>query len=242
MVTRRGVVHALLLAIALMLASTAPSMAATVRRHTTTTTTPRATTTTRAKTWPALRTFDTTLVWSPCHDSWECATLTVPVDWVHAPTTDTNADTVPLALVRHRATQPDARIGALVVNPGGPGEGGADYIPLVTRRFPDELLARFDIVSWDPRGTGNSRPIDCVDDATLDSLTSGPAVATTAETLGAAHEKAAELARGCGERMGTYVGQVGTRNTARATSRRSASRSANRPSPTSATRTAPCSG
>ena len=36
--------------------------------------------------------------------------------------------------------------------------------------FPDAIRDRFDIVSFDPRGTGASRPIDCIDDHTTDLL------------------------------------------------------------------------
>ncbi len=228
------------LAVVVPATGSAASTNAERRKRPTTTTVPRATTTTKPKTWAPLRAFDTSLTWTPCHDDWECATLNVPVDWVHAPAPGAVADTVPLALVRHRATSPEARLGALFVNPGGPGEGGADYIPVVTRRYPDELRERFDIVSWDPRGTGSSRPIDCVDDTVLDSVTDGPAVPNTAEALAAAHADTDVVARGCTERMGAYAGQVGTRNTA-AISRPSASRSASRCSTTSATRTEPCS-
>ena len=70
-------------------------------------------------------------------------------------------------------------------------------------------------MSWDPRCTGSSRPIDCVDDAVLDSVIDGPAVPNTAEALANATADSAVVAQGCAERMGVYAGQVGTRNTAR---------------------------
>ena len=59
----------------------------------------------------------------------------------------------------------DERIGTLLVNPGGPGFGGTDFAVLAEPNFGDELLDRFDIVAWDPRGTAASTPaIDCTDD------------------------------------------------------------------------------
>jgi pimeloyl-ACP methyl ester carboxylesterase len=134
----------------------------------------------------------------------------VPVDW-SAP----NGDQVPLALERRPAQGPDPRIGALVVNYGGPGEGGVDYLRDTWSRMPAEILDRFDIVTWDPRGTGASRPIDCVDNSVLDQSLNLPAVPDSALGLAAVRAYDDTFAQGCAARMGAYAGQVGTRNTAR---------------------------
>jgi len=168
-------------------------------------TTPRAT-----LGWPPLPPFDTTITWSNCGAGWECGTLTVPVDW-NEPT----SDSVGLAVTRHPAETPGSRIGALFFNPGGPGFGGTGYIQAAIRRLPAVVRARFDIVSWDPRGTGASRPIDCVDDAFLDFGAAVPPVPDNAETLTMARSYERAMARGCVERGGTYAGQIGTRNSAR---------------------------
>jgi pimeloyl-ACP methyl ester carboxylesterase len=169
-----------------------------------------ATTPTDTRGWPALPPFDTTMSWSDCGGGWECGTLTVPVDW-----NDPTNDTVGLAVTRHHAEAPESRVGALFFNPGGPGFGGTGYIHAAIRRLPAVVRARFDLVSWDPRGTGDSRPIDCVDDAFLDTNAAVPPVPDSAETLAAARSYQRALARGCVERAGAYAGQVGTRNSAR---------------------------
>ena len=49
------------------------------------------------------------------------------------------------------------RIGSLVVNPGGPGASGADAAIGLALTLPLEVLSRFDIVGFDPRGVG---PVD----------------------------------------------------------------------------------
>jgi len=85
-----------------------------------------------------------------------CAALTVPID--HA---DPARGSLELAVVRVRASNQHARIGSLILNPGGPGVSGVDFMPSWATWLPDELLARFDIVSFDPRGTGRSAPIRC---------------------------------------------------------------------------------
>ena len=58
------------------------------------------------------------------------------------------------------------KIGSLLVNPGGPGlrrERLRRCSP--SQVYGEALLEHFDIVGWDPRGTGLSEPaIDCIDD------------------------------------------------------------------------------
>ena len=86
---------------------------------------PKPSTSTTTTTWPALPAFNGNLAWSDCGDGFECGTLTVPVDW--QPKAG-SGDTVPLAMIRHPAESPSDRIGALVVNYGGPGESGVAYL------------------------------------------------------------------------------------------------------------------
>ena len=192
---------ATLVAVVVIALSVTPTAATAKKASTPTTTT---------TTWPPLPATSTTVSWTDCGSGFECGTLSVPVDW-RAPT----GEQLLLALVRHRAEGPDPRIGSLVVNYGGPGQGGVDYLPRVWGRIPAPVRARFDIVSWDPRGTGRSRPVDCVDDAVLDESMNLPAVPDTALSLAAVHAFNDTFALGCTTRSGAYAGQVGTRNTAR---------------------------
>ena len=176
-------------------------------KSTPSTTSPVATTTT---TWPPLPAFDATLAWADCGDGFQCGTLTVPVDWAK-PT----GEQVGIALIRRPAVVPDQRLGSLVFNYGGPGQSGVAYLRLVWSRIPQTVLDRFDIVSFDPRGTGASRPVDCVDDAVLDLSAGIAPVPTTPEQLDLLHRYNALYAAGCKARTGTFAGQVGTRNVAR---------------------------
>jgi pimeloyl-ACP methyl ester carboxylesterase len=160
--------------------------------------------------WPPLPAFDPAITWSDCGDGWECGTLTVPVDWRNPA-----GDTVGLTLARRPASSSQQRIGALLVNPGGPGFAGTPYVRAAIRRLPEAVTSRFDIVSWDPRGTGASRPIDCVDDAFLDLGAGVAPVPDTVETLAVARRYSRAFARGCVDRAGEFAGQVGTRNSAR---------------------------
>jgi pimeloyl-ACP methyl ester carboxylesterase len=180
---------------------------------------PSTTTATTTTTWPPLPAFDAALSWADCGGGFQCGTLTVPTDWTgsgpergagRSPT-----DTVPLALLRHPAESPADRIGSLVVNYGGPGESGVDYLRATWSRLPAVVRARFDVVSFDPRGTGASRPVDCVDDAFLDFGNALPPVPTTAAQLDLVHRYNEQFAAGCVQRMGAYATEVGTRNVAR---------------------------
>ena len=100
------------------------------------------------------------LDWEPCGDH-DCARLTVPLDYDRP-----SGRTIELAVLRVRA-QGKAR-GALVVNPGGPGSPGTSYAAAAGLVFRDPLLENYDIVGFDPRGTGDSAPVDCLSDDELD--------------------------------------------------------------------------
>jgi pimeloyl-ACP methyl ester carboxylesterase len=86
----------------------------------------------------------------------DCARVTVPVDWSRP-----GGASLQLLLGRLPARRPDQRIGSLVFNPGGPGGAGALFVASGRFPFPDLLRDRFDIVGFDPRGVGDSSPVDC---------------------------------------------------------------------------------
>src|SRR5215210_9132659 len=86
----------------------------------------------------------------------QCGTLRVPADWSHPKGRKIN-----VAVARRPADDPAHRIGTLFFNPGGPGDGGVKYVIAADTYFSDTLRARFDIVSVDPRGVGESTPITC---------------------------------------------------------------------------------
>lgn len=115
----------------------------------------------------------TSLTFTPCFGSLQCARLLVPLNW-NASTTDSNA-TVSLAVIKRPARVPvtDPRYGGpVIVNPGGPGESGvyqvlSDSAALQTvLDSPDDQGKLYDIVSFDPRGVNNTTPrLRCFRDA-----------------------------------------------------------------------------
>ncbi|KGQ12579.1 Putative hydrolase [Beauveria bassiana D1-5] len=69
----------------------------------------------------------TVLSYRPCYDSFECARLTVPMDWKD----ETNPRLVVLAVIRLPAVVPvsdPAFGGTILTNPGGPGGSGVDSL------------------------------------------------------------------------------------------------------------------
>jgi len=104
------------------------------------------------------------LKWRDCYENYQCSSLLVPIDY-----TDLSVGAFSLALLRYQALDQDRRIGSLVVNPGGPGSSGVDYAYNAEYIVSPEILERFDIVGFDPRGVGDSAAIKCLSDAETDA-------------------------------------------------------------------------
>jgi len=147
--------------------------------------------------------------WADCGKGFQCATILAPRDY-----SDPGGPSVRLALVRLPATDPAGRIGSLVVNPGGPGASGIDFVREgATTAFDDEIRARFDIVGFDPRGVNASSPIRCVDD--LDHFLALDATPDDAAELATLIDGAKEFTAGCERRNADLLPFVGTENVAR---------------------------
>jgi len=104
------------------------------------------------------------LKWRDCYGNYQCSSLLVPIDYA-----DLSVGAFSLALLRYQALDQDRRIGSLVVNPGGPGSSGVDYAYNAEYIVSPEILERFDIVGFDPRGVGQSAAIKCLNDAETDA-------------------------------------------------------------------------
>jgi len=89
----------------------------------------------------------------------------VPIDY-----TNTSLGQFDIAVVRYRDPNQRERIGSLVINPGGPGVSGVEYALNAQYIVNPEVLERFDIVGFDPRGIGSSTPISCLNDAEQDAI------------------------------------------------------------------------
>jgi pimeloyl-ACP methyl ester carboxylesterase len=102
---------------------------------------------------------------TPSGITYQCGTIQVPQDWHNA----SSGKTFNIALMRVRSNRQHDRIGSLVVNPGGPGGSGVDLAAYLSEQLPGDILERFDIIGFDPRGVSRSDPVKCFTDADLDS-------------------------------------------------------------------------
>jgi len=148
--------------------------------------------------------------WEPCLDSFYCATLTVPLDYRHP-----DGETIDLALLKKPAEEPSQRVGSLVVNPGGPGAPGTDYAAQADLVFRDPLLDHFDIVGFDPRGTGDSAPVDCLSDDELDDYVAEDPAPDDAAERADFDTWVQRLGAGCVDRSGDLAAHVSTIEAAR---------------------------
>ncbi|WFE47383.1 alpha/beta hydrolase [Verrucosispora sp. WMMD1129] len=102
--------------------------------------------------------------WEECGPSLDCATVEVPLEY-----TEPDGEQISLAVTRHRATDPERRIGSLFINPGGPGVPATETVASIdaandTGPYTPEVVARFDVVGMDPRGVGQSGAVRCLTD------------------------------------------------------------------------------
>ncbi|WP_405822827.1 alpha/beta hydrolase [Streptomyces sp. NBC_00838] len=145
----------------------------------------------------------------PGGTKWECATMTAPLDYAKP-----KGDTIPLALIRARTSDPDKRIGSLVFNFGGPGGSGVTGLPSFGKDY-EKLRTRYDLVSFDPRGVGRSEPVECKDDKQLDAYYAKDMTPDDSAEEKSYVDGLKWYADGCERKSGRELPYVGTVNAAR---------------------------
>jgi pimeloyl-ACP methyl ester carboxylesterase len=121
-----------------------------------------------------------------------------------------NGPHIHLALYRHRA-ESSHRIGSLLMDPGGPGASGRPLAELARSLFPQALRDRFDIVAWDPRGTGASTAVQCGE--RLDAFYAVDRSGDSPAEVAANEQASRALAQQCARGSGTLLAHVATRDT-----------------------------
>src|SRR5215468_5360009 len=148
------------------------------------------------------------LDWRPCDTYFECARLLVPFDYARPAWRRFS-----LPVVKLPAAEPAGRIGAVVINPGGPGGSGIAYaLSARSGEFTSGILGRLDIVGFDPRGVGGSVPaVRCMTGPQLDryfATDDAPAdAAQFATVVSESKLYAAQCARNAADLL-PYVGTV----------------------------------
>lgn len=151
--------------------------------------------------------YDQELGWEPCGEH-ECARLRVPLDYDRP-----RGRTIRLAVLRVPAL--GERRGPLVVNPGGPGAPGTAYAAAADQIVGAAIREQFDIVGFDPRGTGTSAPVDCQTDEELDRYLSVDPVPDDAGEVRALVDTIRTRGKGCVEDDAALAAHVSTIEAAR---------------------------
>lgn len=152
--------------------------------------------------------------WSPCKaasgesripSGAECGLLSVPVNYAKP-----DGDVAQLAMIRFKAT--GEKIGTLFINPGGPGESGVESAVSLVGTMPDSVRQRFDLVGFDPRGVGASKPaLWCNSDEDNDRLRADPQVDYTPEGVAHIESETKDFVARCQQKMGDeFLENVGT--------------------------------
>ncbi|MEV0820966.1 alpha/beta hydrolase [Nonomuraea rubra] len=164
------------------------------------------------------------IAWGPCTDikrpdgepparqdaSVRCGKLAVPLDYAKP-----DGEKLDLALIKLPATGGQSkRLGSVVFNFGGPGASGVDTLDQAAKAL-TALRARYDLISFDPRGVERSSGVRCGDGAEMDkfvALDTLPPDDETDREVAAANKRFAAL---CQQNSGKILPYVGTVNAAR---------------------------
>jgi pimeloyl-ACP methyl ester carboxylesterase len=153
------------------------------------------------------------LTWAACGGSLagqglQCATLQVPLDY-----SNPAGPTIGIALDKLAAT--GSRIGSLLINPGGPGGSGIQFLADVAPQLSSQLTRHFDVIGFDPRGVGASDPIICGSGPELDRYLAVDEDPTTPAGVAALVAADRTLVQGCQAHSAALLGHVGTVDAAR---------------------------
>ena len=157
--------------------------------------------------------------WGPCHSRGPavklpagalCGKLAVPVDYNHLDRDVVDAGDASFS--GHRS-----QVGSLVINPGGPGESGIEAAVSVVQSLSKRVRERFDLVGFDPRGVGSSRPaVWCNSDADNDRLRTEPNVDYSPAGVAHIEDETKQFVGRCVAKMGkNFLRNIGTANVAR---------------------------
>ncbi|WP_431231455.1 alpha/beta hydrolase [Mycolicibacterium psychrotolerans] len=141
----------------------------------------------------------------------QCTAVPVPIT-----ATDPTGPQAQLAVIKVPAS--GQRIGALFVNPGGPGASAVDSAAGMAFALEGSpITEHFDIVGFDPRGVGYSTPsVRCRTDAQFDAWRKNPMVDYSPAGVAAIEQINRDYVKECADKMGTaFLAGVGTDSAAK---------------------------
>ncbi|KAJ3103245.1 hypothetical protein HDU96_009367 [Phlyctochytrium bullatum] len=160
--------------------------------------------------------------WVPCegfapNSTFFCGTLMVPLN--HLNKSDTRQ--IPIKVIKYPATA-EPYLGTILINPGGPGGSGVGMVSSAGPKLSLLSGGNHDILGFDPRGIGESKPVICFRSAaehTAFTLEHGYGDAPNAPgsrvTLKEFDAWRQIQASGCAKYAGEYLKYISTAYTAR---------------------------
>jgi pimeloyl-ACP methyl ester carboxylesterase len=149
------------------------------------------------------------VLWQPCEGQFQCATVTVPMDYANP-----GGETIQVAALRAPST--GKKTGSLLVNPGGPGASGYDFVKdAAGTHFSQAVRDTYDLVGFDPRGVKRSAPVTCLTDAERDEARARIYNLDTDAGLAAARADTKAVAEQCSAKTGPALGHIDTQSAAK---------------------------
>ncbi len=140
--------------------------------------------------------------WESC-DNGECADIWVPLDY-----DDPDGQAITVKAKRQLAGDESRRRGSLLINPGGPGASGIDYLGFID--LDTSITDVYDVIGFDPRGVGTSTPVDCIGNLALDAYVASDPTPDTGAEIQELQDIWADLTQGCVTNSGPLLEHVST--------------------------------
>ncbi|EKM52549.1 uncharacterized protein PHACADRAFT_126443 [Phanerochaete carnosa HHB-10118-sp] len=101
-------------------------------------------------------TASTNLSWTSCYDTFQCARLTVPLQYSNISAGE--AQVALLVSPSNFSKDDPSYLGPILFNPGGPGGSGVQFVQELAPYFRPIIGPQYDLVGFDPRGAGETTP------------------------------------------------------------------------------------
>lgn len=147
--------------------------------------------------------------WTPCESNFSCAKIKVPLDYAKP-----DGDRIEIAAIK--LSTKGSKKGSLLVNPGGPGASGYEFVKdAAATNISEKVRSNYDIVGFDPRGVKRSAPVTCLTDQERDESRAKIYALDTDAGLEAALADNKVIAAKCAEKTGPVLRHIDTVSSAK---------------------------
>jgi pimeloyl-ACP methyl ester carboxylesterase len=147
--------------------------------------------------------------WEDCGGNFQCATVQAPMNWA-----DPASDAIDIA-IKKLPSSGSAPKGTVIINPGGPGGSGIEFVDYAPFMFGATLIENYNILGFDPRGVGQSTPVKCYESEQMDHYLAQSFDPEHPKALEAARQATADYGKACLENTGAVLEFIDTQSSAR---------------------------